>query len=258
MGPGTTFRAIAEGDTTPRSMVGVEPKLVLDGIQRFALSGTSDDNRDRTIAALQSLYTGLDHPAAAFALETVKALDQAHAISQTPYDTKAQYPGGGFSDQLRDVARLIKANVGLRVVTIDLGGWDMHTGIGNVGGGEMRNHLNELAGALAAFATDLGPKLTDVNVVTMSEFGRRASENGNQGCDHGHGGLMLLLGGGLIGSTVHGKWPGLAPDALDQGDLAGPNDYRDVLSELLIRRFEVGDVSKIFPDHSYMRIGVTI
>jgi uncharacterized protein (DUF1501 family) len=256
MGPGTTFRAIAEGDTTPRSMVGIEPKLVLDGIQNFALSG-GDGMRDKTIAALQALYTGLDHPAATFALETVKALDQAHKIAQSAYTTKTQYPGGGFSDQLRDVARLIKANVGLRVVTIDLGGWDMHTGIGNVNGGEMKNHLNELAGGLAAFATDLGPQLTDVNVVTMSEFGRRASENGNQGCDHGHGGLMLLLGGGLSGGTVHGKWPGLAPSALDQGDLAGPNDYRDVLAELLVRRFNVGDVSKVFPDHKYAAIGVT-
>ncbi len=257
MGTGTTFRAIAEGDTTPRSMVGNEPKLVLDGIQNFALSSTDDGNRDKTIAALQALYTGFEHPAAAFALETVKALDQAHRISQAPYDTKAMYPGGGFSDQLRDVARLIKANVGLRVVTIDLGGWDMHTGIGNVGGGEMKNHLTELANGLGAFATDLGPKLTDVNVVTMSEFGRRASENGNQGCDHGHGGLMLLLGGGLVGSTVHGTWPGLADADLDQGDLAGPNDYRNVLSELLIRRFNAADVAKVFPDHKYARIGVT-
>lgn len=257
LGPGTTFRAVAEGDTTPRSMVGVEPKLVLDGIQNFALSGGSSV-RDKTITALQALYTGLDHPAAAFALETLKALDQAHTIASAPYDPKTPYPGGGFADQLRDVARLIKANVGLRVVTIDLGGWDMHTGIGNVTGGDMKNQLTELAGALAAFATDLGPKLTDVNVVTMTEFGRRAAENGNQGCDHGHGGLMLLLGGGLVGGTVHGKWPGLAPAALDQGDLAGPNDYRDVLGELLVRRFNVGDVGPVFPDHKYAPIGVTV
>jgi uncharacterized protein (DUF1501 family) len=256
LGPGTTFRAVAEGDTTPRSMVGLEPKLVLDGIQNFALSG-GDSMRDKTVAALQALYTGLDHPAASFALETLTALDSAHKIAAAGYDTKTQYPGGGFADQLRDVARLIKANVGLRMVTIDLGGWDMHTGIGNVNGGEMKNHLTELAGALAAFATDLGPKLTDVNVATMTEFGRRASENGNQGCDHGHGGLMLLLGGGLVGGTVHGKWPGLAPAALDQGDLAGPNDYRDVLGELLVRRFNAGDISKVFPDHKYAPIGVT-
>ncbi len=257
LGPGSTFRAIAEGDTTPRSMVGVEAKLVLDGIDNFALAGW-DGVRDRTMAALQALYTGFDHPVAGFATATLKALNSAHKIATTPHQTQAQYPGGSFSDRLRDVARLIKAKVGLRVVTIDLGGWDMHTGIGNVGGGEMRNQLTELSNALGAFATDLGPTLTNVNLVTMSEFGRRASENGNQGCDHGHGGLMLVLGGGLSGGKVHGKWPGLAPGALDQGDLAGPNDYRDVLSELLVRRFGVGDVTKIFPDHTYARIGVTV
>jgi uncharacterized protein (DUF1501 family) len=255
LGPGSTFRAIAEGDTTPRSMVGIEPKLVLDGIDSFALAG-SDGVRDKTMAALQALYTGFDHPVAEFATETVKALNSAREITRTPYTSQVQYPGGGFADRLRDVARLIKAKVGLRVVTLDLGGWDMHTGIGNVGGGDMRNQLGALAGALAAFATDLGPALSDVNVVTMSEFGRRASENGNQGCDHGHGGLMLLLGGGLVGGRVHGKWPGLAPSALDNGDLAGPNDYRDVLAEILVRRFDVGDVRRIFPDHDYHRIGV--
>ncbi|HKO33423.1 MAG TPA: DUF1501 domain-containing protein, partial [Candidatus Limnocylindria bacterium] len=166
------------------------------------------------------------------------------------------YPGGGFADRLRDVARLIKAKIGLRVATIDVGGWDMHTNLGNVNGGEMRNTLDSLAKSLAAFATDLGPTLGDVTLVTMTEFGRRVQENGNAGLDHGRGGLMLLLGGGLVGGQVHGKWPGLAPGALDNGDLAGPNDYRDVLGELLQRGFGIGDLSKIFPDHPYNRIGV--
>ena len=142
------------------------------------------------------------------------------------------------------------------MATIDLGGWDMHTGIGNVDGGEMRNHLSDLSTALAAFATDLGPALEDVNIVTMSEFGRRVTENGNAGADHGHGGVMLLLGGGLVGGKVHGKWPGLALSALDNGDLAGANDYRNVLAEVLTRRFNVGDTRKIFLDHDYARIGV--
>jgi uncharacterized protein (DUF1501 family) len=120
----------------------------------------------------------------------------------------------------------------------------------------MRNSLNGLANALAAFATDLGPQLEDVTVVTMTEFGRRVQENGNAGTDHGHGSLMMLLGGGLNGGAVHGKWPGLAPGALDNGDLAGANDYRDVLGEVLDRRFGVADVKKVFPDHDYSRIGV--
>ena len=255
MGPGTTFRAIAEGDSTPRSLIGIEPKLVLNGIEGFALAGW-DGVRDKTMAALQALYTGFDHPAVAHAMTTVKALSSARKLAETPYQTTAEYPGGGFPDRLKDIARLVKAKVGLRVATIDLGGWDMHTGLGNVDGGEMRNHLDELGKVLGAFATDLGPQLDDVTLVTMTEFGRRVSENGNAGTDHGHGALMLLLGGGLMGGQVHGRWPGLAPSALDNGDLAGANDYRDVLGEVLERGFGVGDVKKVFPDHTYSRIGV--
>lgn len=256
MGPGTTFRAIAEGDAMPRSLLGAEPKLVLDGIEGFALSGW-DGVRDKTMAALKALYTGFDHPAATQALTTVAALASAHAIADAPYTAAAEYPGGGFAKRLKDVARLIKAKVGLRVAVLDLGGWDMHTGLGRVDGGEMRNHLSDLGAALAAFATDLGPALDDVTLVTMTEFGRRVAENGNAGTDHGHGQVMLLLGGGLSGGKVHGKWPGLAPAALDNGDLAGVNDYRSVLAEVLTTRFGVGDAKKVFPDHDPVRIGVT-
>ena len=255
MGPGTTFRAIAEGESMPRSLLGIEPKLVLNGIEGFSLAGW-DGMRDKTMAALQALYTGFDHPVASHAMTTVKALNSARRLAETPYQTTAQYPGGGFSERLRDVARLIKAKVGLRVATIDVGGWDMHTGLGNVDGGEMRNQLTDLAAALAAFATDMGPRFNDVNVVTMTEFGRRVSENGNAGTDHGHGGVVLLLGGGLNGGKVHGRWPGLAPSALDNGDLAGANDYRDVLAEVLDRRFGVADPKKVFPDHKYRRLGI--
>jgi uncharacterized protein (DUF1501 family) len=255
MGPGTTFRAIAEGDSTPRSLIGVEQKLVLDGIQSFALNGTNGV-RDKTMAALQSLYTGFDHPAANFAMTTVKALSSARKLAEAPYQTTAPYPGGGFADRLKDVARLVKTKVGLRVATIDLGGWDMHTNLGDINGGEMRGHLDEVGKALAAFATDLGPQLDDVSLITMTEFGRRVQENGNAGLDHGHGSLMMLLGGGLNGGKVHGKWPGLAPAALDDGDLAGANDYRDVVGEILQRGFGVGDVKKVFPDHDYTRLGV--
>jgi uncharacterized protein (DUF1501 family) len=255
MGPGTTFRAIAEGEAMPRSLLGIEPKLVLNGIEGFALANW-DGVREKTMDALQSLYTGFDHPVATHAKTTVSALVKARRLAETPYQTTAQYPGGGFSDRLRDVARMIKANVGLRVATIDVGGWDMHTGLGNADGGEMRNQLTDLANALGAFLTDLGPKLTDVNLVTMTEFGRRIEQNGNNGTDHGHGALMMLFGGGLVGSKVHGKWPGLAPAARDNGDVAGANDYRDVLGDVLTRRFGIGDVKKIFPDHTYSRIGV--
>ena len=255
LGPGTTFRAIAEGASLPRSLVGSSEKLVLRGIGEFRLD-TAGSVRDKTMTALANLYTGLEHPLAGQAKATIESLNTARRIADTPYNPEMPYPGGGFADQLRDVARLVKAKVGLRVAAIDVGGWDMHTGLGNVDNGEMRNNLGDLAEALGAFATDLGPALVDTTLVTMSEFGRRVEENGNQGTDHGHGGVMMLLGGGLVGGKVHGKWPGLAESQLDHGDVAGANDYRHVLSELLISRLGVADVTKIFPGYSYQKLGV--
>ncbi|HEY2948590.1 MAG TPA: DUF1501 domain-containing protein [Micromonosporaceae bacterium] len=255
LGPGTTFRAIAEGAALPRSLVGGESALVLEGIRDFALQGW-DGVRERTMTALKALYTGLDHPLADQARVTVQALSAARRVASEEYAPAVSYPDGGFAGSLSDVARLIKAGVGLRVAALDVGGWDMHTWIGRVDGGDMLNQLTQLAEALAAFAADLGPALADVNVVTMSEFGRRVAENGNAGADHGHGGLMLLLGGGLNGGRVHGSWPGLAPSALDQGDVAGANDYRDVLAELLASRLGVADSAKIFPGHRTKSLGV--
>jgi uncharacterized protein (DUF1501 family) len=255
IGPGTTFRAIAEGDRMPRSLVGTEAKLVLNGIEGFRLDGP-DYLHDKTVAALKTLYTGFEHPLADQAKVTIKALTEARRLAQTPYNPIKPYPGGGFANQLRDVARMIKAGVGLRVVAMDVGGFDMHTNLGNYDGGEMLNILTDLGGALAAFATDLGPKFADVTVLTLTEFGRRVSQNGNNGTDHGYGGLMLALGGGLNGGQVHGKWPGLAPSQLDNGDLAGVNDIRDVLSEALVKRMGVGDAKKVFPDHTYKSLGL--
>jgi uncharacterized protein (DUF1501 family) len=249
LGPGSTFRAVANSGAQPRSLLGAESKVVIDGLSDFALAGTSDD----TMAALQTLFTGVDNPYAAQSLLTLGAMTAARAL---PASTSTTYPAGEFATALADVARLIKSGAGVRVATIDVGGWDMHTGLGKVDGGDMKTHLDDLSAALAAFGADLGTKLDDVNLVAMSEFGRRVAENGNAGADHGHGGLMLLLGGGLMGGRVHGTWPGLAPANLDRGDLAVANDYRDVLGELLATRFGVTNTSAIFPAHTYKRLGV--
>lgn len=253
MGPGTTFRAISEGSALPRSLVGGEPAIVLQGVQNFALSG-SGSIRDKSIAALKALYTDLDHPLAAQAQDTIAAMAAAKKVGAGT--AGAQYPGGGFSDGLKDIARLIKAKVGLRVAVLDLGGWDMHTNVGNVDGGAMKDNLTGLSNALAAFVKDLGAAFTDTTIVTMSEFGRRVEQNGNNGLDHGHGGLMLLLGGGLKGGQVHGKWPGLSSGALDHGDVAGANDYRDVLGDMLTRRFGIANLAPIFPGYTYKPMGV--
>ncbi|HZN76460.1 MAG TPA: DUF1501 domain-containing protein [Micromonosporaceae bacterium] len=256
LGPGTTFRAVAEGSSLPRSLVGASEKLVLRGIGDYRLDGAGGSVRDKSLAALKALYTGVEHPVAAQAAATLASLATARRIAGSPYNPVQPYPGGGFADELRDVARLVKAKVGLRVAAIDVGGWDMHTGLGSVDGGEMRNSLTNLAESIAAFTADLGPSLEDTTVVTMSEFGRRLAENGNAGTDHGHGGVVMVFGGGLNGGKVHGKWPGLAESALDHGDVAGLNDYRDVLGELLTARLGIADLTKIFPGHKYTKLGV--
>jgi uncharacterized protein (DUF1501 family) len=146
--------------------------------------------------------------------------------------------------------------VGLQVAAVDYGDWDMHAGMGRVGGGWMVDHLTELSGALAAFATDLGPRLADVTLVTLTEFGRRVEENGSGGTDHGHGQAVLLLGGGVRGGQVHGQWPGLAPGALVDGDLAATTEYRTILAEILEKRCGAGSVASIFPGIGSQRPGV--
>jgi uncharacterized protein (DUF1501 family) len=142
------------------------------------------------------------------------------------------------------------------VATVDVGGWDMHTALGKPDTGRMATRLAELAGTLAAFCADLGPALDGVTLVVMTEFGRRLAENGNGGADHGHGGALFVLGGGLAGGRVHGAWPGLAPAALDHGDVAVVNDYRDVMAELVRVRLGVGDLSTIFPGYRPATLGI--
>ena len=256
MGPGTTFRAIAQGSALPRSLVGGEQAIVLNGMREFRID--NDNMRAQTMEALKTLYTGLDHPLATTAASTISAINTAQKLATTQYRPieGVQYPGGGLADRLKDIAQLIKANVGLRIAALDVGGWDMHTNLGRIEGGDMRNSLTNMSEAIGAFCADLGGQLENVNVVTMSEFGRRVQENGNAGVDHGHGNAMLLFGGGLNGGKVHGNWPGLAPSSLDQGDVAGANDYRDILAEMLKKRFSVGDSAAIFPNHTFKTLGV--
>jgi len=255
MGPGTTFRAISSGGVLPRSLAGPQPdKLVLDGIESFRLE-TRDGLRDRTLTALRALHTGLDHMLARQGTTAVNALTEAEKIINQGYAPAVAYPEGAFASRLKDIARLVKAGVGVRVATVEIGGWDTHTNVGRVDDGYLARHLAELSKGLAAFAGDLGDRLDDVTLVMVTEFGRRLEQNGSGGLDHGHGGAVFLLGGGLNGGKVHGRWPGLAASALDHGDVAGANDYRDVLAEALERRFGITDVATVFPGHTYRRLG---
>jgi len=245
------------GSTLPRSLAGDQAPMTLRSIDDFTLH-VGDDVLPQSTAALGALYNGIDHPMAIDTATTLASLDVVRGLAAAGYQPAATYPQGAPGDSLRELARLIKADLGLRVACVDIGGWDTHTNQGTLDGGDMRNQLAPLGEMLGAFATDLGDRLDDVTVVAMTEFGRRVAQNANGGTDHGHGSVMLLLGGGLAGGTVHGNWPGLAPDALDQGDVAGANDFRDVLGEVVSARLGIGlgALGPIFPDHQVTPLGV--
>jgi uncharacterized protein (DUF1501 family) len=154
-----------------------------------------------------------------------------------------------FGLALKQTAMLIKADVGLEVSAIDVGGWDTHFAQG-ASTGQMANLMKDLAYGLAAFHADMHDHMDQLTTVTMSEFGRRASENGSLGTDHGHGSMMMVLGGNVDGGKVHGAWPGMQEGQLiEPGDLAVTTDYRDVLSEILVKRLNNPATNVVFPNY---------
>src|SRR5581483_1374557 len=156
-------------------------------------------------------------------------------------------PRGPLANALQQLAQLMKANLGVEVAFADVSGWDHHTNEGSVQG-QMATRLSDLGDSLAAFWTDLGDLAEGTTIVTMSEFGRTAHENGNRGTDHGHANVMFVLGGQVKGGKVYGRWPGLAPEQLNQGrDLALTTDFRTVLSELIVRQLGETNLKTVFP-----------
>jgi uncharacterized protein (DUF1501 family) len=184
------------------------------------------------------------------AFDAVKMLKDANPAGYTPANG-AEYPRNGFGDAMRQIAQIIKADLGLEVAFAELGNWDHHANEG-ASTGQIANRLDEFASSLGAFYRDLGDRMADVVIVTMSEFGRTVKENGNRGTDHGHGNAMLIMGGAVKGGKVYGKWPGLERDQLYQGrDLAITTDFRDVFAECVTSHLNARDISKIFPGHTY-------
>jgi uncharacterized protein (DUF1501 family) len=252
------FSAVQMGSSLPLSLAGDAPALTMGGVQSFGLNGF-DGVKTQAASTLAALYRGMKHPLADQVRETVTAIGKIGTIAPTPDAVAKTYPGGGFGDALKDVARLVKAKLGMTVATIDVGGWDMHTNEGRIDGGDLMNHMKELDQGLTAFADDLGPAFANVTVVLLSEFGRTLRENGSVGTDHGHGQAMLVLGGGVKGGAVYGDWPGLTDkDLYVNGSLAGRTDYRDVLGEILSKRGRVGSLSKIFPDYKPKSLNLAV
>ena len=253
--PASPFRAVAMTERTPRILEGPAASVAMTSIESFSVRRGGPD----AAARLESLYrTGsaeLVHAAGAETFEAVRMLRAADPSRYRPANG-AEYPRSAFGQRLRQIAQLVRADVGLEIAFADVGGWDTHV---NQGGatGQLALRLGDFARGVAAFVTDLGDRMDDVVVLTMSEFGRMARENGTRGTDHGHAGAMFALGGGVRGGRVHGRWPGLAPEQLHEGrDLALTTDFRAVFAELLTGHLGAARPEHVFPGFAAGGVGV--
>src|SRR5918996_5286044 len=164
----------------------------------------------------------------------------------TPADG-ADYPPSGYGAALRQIAQLVKADVGLEVAFAESGNWDHHANEG-AATGQLATRLDDFGRGIAALVRDLGDRMQDVVILTMSEFGRAVAENGNRGTDHGHGNAMMIIGGAVRGGKVYGKWPGLAREQRYDGrDLAITTDFRSVFNEVVRGHLGLRDTSRVFP-----------
>jgi uncharacterized protein (DUF1501 family) len=245
----SAFRAIALGPSLPRILSGSEPAIAINNINDFGVGGRSPNAAPiaNTFEAMydQSVDSVL-HGTGQETFEAVKMLKSANPARYTPAPG-ANYPGGRFGESLKQLAQLIKANLGVQVAFADIGGWDHHVNEGSTQG-QIANILREFSASLAAFWTDLGELAEDTVVITMSEFGRTARENGNRGTDHGHANVMFVMGGPVKGGKVYGEWPGLEQHQLYEGrDLALITDFRRVVGEAVDRHLGNKNLAAVFP-----------
>ncbi|MFT7585410.1 MAG: hypothetical protein ACI9EW_001835 [Cellvibrionaceae bacterium] len=253
------FRAIGLGLMAPASLRGPVSPLAIRSIADFHFKGRTDELK-RLQQSLQMLYTtdAPTNPLGSQAKLVFDALDTVKKLNPESYSAAngAEYGEDEFHIGLKQVAQIIRADVGLEVACLDLGGWDTHETQGTLDG-EFNGLMNVLGGGLQAFYTDMQDHMKNVTVVVMSEFGRTLVENGSGGTDHGHGNVMFLMGGGVRGGQVYAKWPGLAPQGLDEeGDLAITIDYRDVLTEVLTGRMNSHAIDQVFPGHIATQLGL--
>jgi uncharacterized protein (DUF1501 family) len=245
----SSFRAIALGPALPRILTGAEPAVAVNNISEFRVGGPSA--RAAPIAStFEAMYDqsadSVLHGAAQETFEAVKMLKSADPAKYTPA-AGANYPRGRFGDSLRQLAQLIKANLGVQVAFADIDGWDHHVNEGSTQG-QIANVLREFSQSLSAFWIDLGDLAEETVIVTMSEFGRTARENGNRGTDHGHANVMFVMGGPVKGGRVYGSWPGLDQSQLYEGrDLAVTTDFRRVLGEAVSRHLGNDRLDQVFP-----------
>ena len=237
----SALRAIAIGTQLPRTLRGNRRAVAVNNLKQF------ETQNKQMAATLETMYASTPDPRlAASGKETFEAVKMIESINRNPYTPAngSQYQGG-FGNALQQIARLIKADAGVEAAFADIGGWDHHVNEAP----QLTTLLRDFGASLTAFMRDMGDRMEDIAIVTMSEFGRTAREDGNAGTDHGHGNVMMVLGRPVRGGKVYGRWPGLEPEQLYEGrDLAVTTDFRDVLSELVGRHL-ARDVSQVFPGY---------
>jgi len=244
----TPFRAVALTPQTPRILEGPSPTVAMNSLDEFSVRATGS-SAERLEALYRTGSADLVHSTGAETFDAVKMLRAANPQKYLPQNG-ADYPRSQFGQRLMQIAQLVKANVGLEVAFADVGGWDTHVNQGS-STGQLAQRLDDFSRSIAALVTDLGDRMDDVVIMTMSEFGRMARENGNRGTDHGHAGALFVIGGHVKGGKVHGKWPGLEPEQLYEGrDLALTTDFRSVFAEVVSHHMGARALDRIFPGFS--------
>jgi uncharacterized protein (DUF1501 family) len=247
--PHTAFRAVALGTDVPRTLAGRIPALAISNVQDFAIGGRGPKPAP-TSTAFEAMYDqssdSVLHSAGDSTFEAIKMLRATDPAHYAP-SPNANYPDSPFAKNMKQIAQLLKANLGLEAAFTDLGGWDTHQNQGSVDG-QLANRLRDFSDSIAAFWRDMDTDAENITLVTMSEFGRTAHQNGTGGTDHGHANAMFILGGNVKGGKVYGKWPGLADHQLNEGrDLAITTDYRQVLGEVVSKTIGTNNLEVTFP-----------
>ncbi|QIG43298.1 DUF1501 domain-containing protein [Nocardioides anomalus] len=246
---GSPLQGFSVGSTIPTSLVGPTSAMSAGSVGDVQLPG--DDSEGRRRASLGILWNR-ERSTLGKSMRTTFDAISAFGPAKSAEDHRSTYPGTGLGRSLSTAAQIIRGDVGVEVITVDQGDWDMHTDMGTVGGGWMRNNAGDLASSMAAFFADLGTQRDKVTLVTLSEFGRRVAENDSGGTDHGYGNVMFVAGAG-VRPGYHARWPGLATGY--EADLTVTTDYRQVLADVVSRRFGAS-VASVFPGLKYQSTGV--
>jgi uncharacterized protein (DUF1501 family) len=243
----SAFRAVSMTPQTPRILEGPSAAVAMNSLGEFTVRGAGN-SADRLEALYRTGEADLVHGAGRDMFEAVRLLQSANPQRYQP-ENGADYPRSQFGQRLREIAQLIKSGVGIEVAFADVGGWDTHVNQG-ASTGQLAARLTDFSRSVAALVTDLGDRMDDIVILSMSEFGRMVRQNGNGGTDHGHAGAMFVIGGGVKGGKVHGTWPGLEREQLYEGrDLALTTDFRAVFADVLSRHLGAANLSPVFPGY---------